>query len=137
MLRQGRRYPPQLLVEPFTVVDVTWKGLLQRDRDADDVGLEPARIDPARAVAKHAADLPGQERAQGGVVELRERPHGLDADAGEPFGAARPDAGQLAHGQRAEEVALASGKHNGDAARLARVRGDLGDDLRPRDAERA
>ena len=50
---------------------------------------------------------------------------------------ARADAGEQARGERREERRLAAGPHRGQAARLAPVGCDLGDDLRRRDAERA
>ena len=49
----------------------------------------------------------------------------------------RPDAGQRAHGERSEEPRLLPRRHDRDPARLAPVGGDLADDLRRRDAERA
>ena len=69
-----------------------------------------SRIDAAGTVAQQPADLPRQERAQRVVVECGERADCLDAGAREPLRAARPDARQLAHGERPEE-------------RRARVRG--------------
>ena len=48
-----------------------------------------------------------------------------------------PDARQRAHGERRQEARLLPRRHDRDPARLAAVGGDLADDLRGRDPERA
>ena len=112
-------HPPQLVVQTGAVVDVARERLLLRDRDPRHVGLEPARVDAAGAVAKHAADLAGQQSAKRVVVERGEGADGLDSDAREALGASRPHPRQLPNLEWTEERALFSRQHDGDPARLA------------------
>ena len=81
--------------------------------------------------------VPGQHDAELRVAERRELADRLHPGRGEPLLRLRPDAGQRAHRERSEEARLLARRHDGDPARLAAVGGDLADDLRRRDAERA
>jgi hypothetical protein len=83
------------------------------------------------------AHLPGQQCLQLLVRDRREGPDRLDAGGDEPRLRSWPDAGQHANRKRGEERRLAAGANDGQAAGLAAVRRDLGDDLRARDPERA
>src|SRR5262249_5200607 len=54
-LGQPDGHPAQLVVEPLAVGDVARERLLERERDPLDVGLELARVDPARPGARAGA----------------------------------------------------------------------------------
>ena len=92
---------------------------------------------PQRAVAQQRADRPGEDDAELGVAEGGEIADRLHAGRREPHLRLRPDPGQRAHRERSEEPRLLPRRHDRDPARLAAVGGDLADDLRRRDAERA
>ena len=92
---------------------------------------------PQRAVAEQAADLAGQHRPELDVGERGDPADRRDPGRGESLLRARSDARQNARRERGEEACLAARRHDRDPSRLAPVGGDLADDLRRRDAERA
>ena len=100
--------------------------------------LEAARVDPVRAVAEHAPDLAGEQRAQ---VERRRgaasAPTVVTPAAARRCSARGPTPGSARTGYGARKRGLGPGRHDRDPARLAPVGRDLRDDLRRRDAERA
>ena len=119
------------------VGDVALEGLLRRDRDPLDLGLEPARVDPARAVAEYRPDLAGKEPAELRIVQRRQCADRGDAGGAQPFLGARADAGEEADVERREERGLPARPHDGEAARLPAVGRHLRDDLGGGHAERA
>ena len=90
-----------------------------------------------RPVAELATDLAAQHVLQVVVGEGRDLADLLDPEGDEPLLGARADAGEDPDRERREECRLAAGADDGQAAGLAAVGGDLRDDLRRRDAERA
>ena len=124
-------------MQDLQLADVSLERLLLADRDALDGELEGARVDAARSVAQHRADLAGQESGELGVLERGQPPDRLDPGTREPDLRLGSDARELAHGERRQICGLAAGGDDGDAARLARVARHLGHDLARGDAERA
>ena len=120
------------------VGDVALERLLGRDRDPLDLRLEPALVDPA-VRGRGAASRPC--RAAGGGAPSSSSAASV-ADRGMPRCAkallrAGADAGEQPDVERREERRLLAGADDGEAAGLAPVGGDLGDDLARGDAERA
>ncbi len=119
-------------------MQVARERVLGRDGDGLELEVEVARVDAPRAIAEERAERAGQERAQLDVPERRERADRVDAGthAAAPPRAARRRGGD-APASGARNARLGSRRHDGHAARLASVGGDLADDLRRPDAERA
>ena len=131
-------HPAQLVVQPLDVADVALERLLDRDRDPLGRDLERPRVDPARAVADEPADLAGKHPRELGVARARRASPIVSTPAAASLAAARgPDPGQHPDRERREERRLAARPDDGQPAGLAAVGGDLRDDLRGRDAERA
>ena len=82
-------------------------------------------------------DLPRQDPRRALVVDRGEVADRLDLGCGQPRGGARADTRQHPDRERREERRLAARPDDGQAAWLAAVGGDLRDQLRGRDAERA
>ena len=125
-------------MELLAVGDVALEGLLGRDRDPLDLGLEPARVDPAGAVAEQRPDLPRQQAPQ----RRRRRaaasaPIVVTPAPREALLRPGPDAREQADVEGREKRRLAAGPDDGQPARLAPVGGDLRDHLAGGDAERA
>ena len=74
-------HPAQLGVQLRAVGEVALEGVLDADRDALRLQLQPARIDPARAVAENSADAPGKQAAELASPSGRQR-----ADRGDAAG---------------------------------------------------
>ena len=115
-----------------TVGQIALEGVLDADRDALRLQLEPARVDAARPVAQDPPDAAGQETPQLGVGKLGQRPDRRHLRGDETLLGLRPDAGEPPDVEGGEKARLASGRHDGEPGRLAVVAGDLRDDLRRR-----
>jgi hypothetical protein len=50
------RHSAQLGMKQCAVGEIAFEGVLDADRDAGRLELEPARVDPPRTVPEHAAD---------------------------------------------------------------------------------
>ena len=70
------------------------------------------------------------------AVRARQLPDGLDADLGEPGLGRRADAPHQRHRQIVQEVELGAGLDHHQPVGLRHLRGDLGEMLRPRHADR-
>ena len=81
--------------------------------------------------------VPGRTTRSSASASAGEIADRLHAGCSEPLLRLRPDPGQRADRERGEEPRLLARGHDRDPARLAAIRGDLADDLRGRDAERA
>ena len=130
-------HPSQLVVQPLEVDEVAVERVLDADRDPLRVQLEPARVDPARAIAQQDADAAGQQRTQLLVGQRGERADRRDPDGAQPLLRLRADAGEAPHVERGEEACLLARYDHGQTARLAGVAADLGHHLARRDPERA
>ena len=81
--------------------------------------------------------VPGSTTRSSASLSAASSPTVFTPAAREPQLGLRADAGQRPHRERRQEARLGPGRHDGDPAGLAPVGGDLADDLRRRDAERA
>src|SRR2546426_11971088 len=131
------RHPAQLLVQLLALDEISLECVLDADRDALGLELEPTRIDPARAVAQHLADATRQQATQIVVGECRELPDRVDAGGLETPFRLRPDAGKLANVERREKARLLAGNDHDEPSRLASVASDLRNDLARGDPERS
>ena len=137
VLGEADGHPAQLVVQALEVAHVAREGLLVRDRDPLGRDLERPRIDAAGAVADEPPDLPRQDPRQLRIGDRGEVADRLDLGCGQPRGGAGADPGQHPDRERREERGLAARPDDGQAAGLAAIGGDLRDQLRRRNAERA
>ena len=97
--------------------------------------LQPSRVDSASALVEHAADAARQHCAELPVVQSRQRSDRADAGGEQSFLGFRADARQPPYVEGREKGGLVARGDDGQAARLAVVARDLGDDLRAGDPD--
>ncbi len=125
-------------MEERPVGDVSLERLLDRDR-ARAPSRARGRADRSRARGRAAAgrSCRGGRHVSSVSDERSEVTDRLHARGRKSLLGLRPHTGERTHRERSEEACLLARWDDRDPARLATVGGDLADDLRRRDAERA
>ena len=117
-------------------VRVARERVLGGDRDGLELKTRGRAGRFPRAVAEERTERARQEGRSSGSASAARAPI-VSTPAPQARLGARPDAREQAHRERGEEPRFPAGRDDGDTARLSPVGGDLADDLRRADAERA
>jgi hypothetical protein len=82
-----------------------------------------------------STDGAAQQHHERRLWKLRDLAHRPDSCVVEPAGRDSPDAPEPLHGKRVQELELTFGRHGEESVRLGDRARDLGQELRPRDAD--